>query len=190
MEIYLIRHTNPQTDKGVCYGQSDIPLSPTFTIEAQKLLKHLPHSFDIVYSSPMSRCYTLSQLISPQQEVIQDLRLHEMNFGDWEMKKWSEINKTDLDKWMSDFVNVAAPNGESFIELNFRVNEFINELKKQSYQKAAVITHAGVIRCFIAKVLEMPLKNAFKIPCDFSSCTKIFLDKENCLTNIEYINRL
>ena len=190
MEVYLIRHTNPQTDKGVCYGQSDIPLSPTFTIEAKKLLTHLPHSFDIVYSSPMSRCYTLSQLISPQQEVIQDERLLEMNFGDWEMKKWSDIDKIDLNKWMSDFVNVSAPNGECFIELNLRVNEFINELINQPYQKVAVITHAGVIRCFIARILEIPLRNAFKVPCNFSSCTKILLHTDSCLNAIEYINKL
>ncbi|MEM9897397.1 MAG: alpha-ribazole phosphatase, partial [Bacteroidota bacterium] len=28
MEIYLIRHTTPEISKNICYGQSDLELSP------------------------------------------------------------------------------------------------------------------------------------------------------------------
>ena len=34
MNIYLIRHTSVDVPKGLCYGQSDVPLRPTFEIEA------------------------------------------------------------------------------------------------------------------------------------------------------------
>ena len=128
MEIYLIRHTTPLIEKGVCYGQSDIPLAETFYAEMNKLIHHLPDSLDIVYSSRLSRCTKLAQFIRAKELFKVDNRLLEMNFGDWEMKKWDEINERELNNWMKDFVDVRIPNGENFINLNQRVDNFIDEL--------------------------------------------------------------
>ena len=30
MVVYLIRHTSVDVPQGVCYGQTDVPLNPTF----------------------------------------------------------------------------------------------------------------------------------------------------------------
>ena len=190
MEVYLIRHTTPLIEKGVCYGQSDISLAESFHAEMGKLINHVPELFDVVYSSPLHRCHKLAQFIHAEELFITDKRLLEMNFGDWEMKKWDEINQETLNEWMKDFVNMRVPCGESFIDLNNRVNEFIDELTKKNHKKAAIITHAGVIRCFVARVLEMPLKNAFKIPYDYSSITKIHLNGDNCFSKVEYFNKV
>lgn len=35
MEIYLIRHTSVDVPAGYAYGQTDVPLRPTFEEEAQ-----------------------------------------------------------------------------------------------------------------------------------------------------------
>jgi alpha-ribazole phosphatase len=171
MEVYLIRHTTPDPEfsKGICYGQSDIPLADTFHTERNELIKTLSEPFDVVYSSPMRRCNRLAQFIKTRKSLIMDERLLEMNFGDWEMKAWDEINQTTLKEWMEDFVNVSIPNGESFIKLNNRVNTFIDELIAQKHERVAIVTHAGVIRCFMARVLEKPLKNAFELSYDYSS---------------------
>jgi alpha-ribazole phosphatase len=190
MEVYLIRHTTPQIEKGICYGQSNIPLTESFHSETHKLKTHLPELFDVVYSSPMSRCTKLAQFIHAKELFIPDKRLLEMNFGDWEMKKWDDLNQEVLNEWMKDFVSVRVPNGENFIDLNKRVNEFIDELIQTNYKKIAIATHAGVIRCFVARVLEIPLNNAFKIPVDYSGITKIQLNVENCFSKVEYLNRI
>ena len=189
MEVYLIRHTTPQIEKGICYGQSDIPLEETFNNDRQKLLQQLPDSVDAVYSSPSSRCVKLSAHIKSNQEIIHDKRLMEMNFGNWEMKKWDEINQEVLNEWMKDFVNVRIPNGENFIDLHKRVNEFMNELIKTDHKNVAIITHAGVVRSVLCQILEIPLRNAFKIPIDYGGITKINIDKKSCYQNIEYINQ-
>ena len=34
MEVILIRHTSVDVPPGVCYGQTDVPLKPTFEQEA------------------------------------------------------------------------------------------------------------------------------------------------------------
>src|ERR1700752_143379 len=99
MEVYLIRHTTPQIEKGICYGQSDIPLADTFNTESKELLDYLSISFDAVFSSPLGRCTQLARLINCEQEIIYDDRLKDMNFGNWEMTKWNEINQHILDEW-------------------------------------------------------------------------------------------
>lgn len=34
MEVILIRHTSVDVPPGMCYGQTDVPLKPTFETEA------------------------------------------------------------------------------------------------------------------------------------------------------------
>ena len=42
MEIYLIRHTTPNIEKGICYGQADLDITETFLEEVEAIKPHLP----------------------------------------------------------------------------------------------------------------------------------------------------
>lgn len=172
MEVYLIRHTRPQIKKGICYGQSDVPLVASFPSEARRLLKKLSSDIDIVYTSPVSRCMRLANLI-PSEKLVVDERLRELHFGDWEMKEWNAISQMQLDRWMKNFVEIKVPGGESYLDLNKRVNDFITSLRQKSYKRVAVVTHAGVIRCFAANLLNMNLKDTFSLKYNYASITKI-----------------
>ena len=56
MVIYLMRHTAVDVPQGVCYGQTDVPLKPTFETEATQTAANLQGlSFDKVYTSPLTR---------------------------------------------------------------------------------------------------------------------------------------
>jgi alpha-ribazole phosphatase len=188
MEIYLIRHTTPKIEKGICYGQSDIPLAETFGAENTVLRAGLPEQVDAVFTSPLNRCYQLATLISRTSRITTDRRLMEMNFGDWELKKWDAIHEDELNPWMKDFVEVRVPGGENFVDLQKRVHEFTTELITRKLEKVVVVTHAGVIRCFVAAVLGMSLTNAFKMNIDYASVTKIQLHEDSCLNKLEYLN--
>jgi alpha-ribazole phosphatase len=189
VEIYLIRHTTPEIEKGICYGQSDIRLAKSFQQEFKHLIKYLPSSIDAVYSSPLKRCYEMATLIK-SEKLITDARLLELNFGDWEMKKWDVIEPFTLNKWMNDFVNTKVPNGENFLDLYTRVLNFIDELIKQSSKKVVIITHAGAIRCFISFIMNIHLKNAFKINIDYASVTKIKIEADKNYNSIYYLNKV
>ena len=41
MVIYFMRHTAVDVPQGVCYGQTDVPLKPTFEMEATQTAAHL-----------------------------------------------------------------------------------------------------------------------------------------------------
>jgi alpha-ribazole phosphatase len=189
MEVFLIRHTTPAIGKGVCYGQSDIPLAESFLEEAAKLRLHLPETFNRIYSSPLKRCMELASLLSHRTEVITDPRLMELNFGEWEKKRWDDISGEALDTWMKDFVNVPAPGGENFEMVFLRTQAFYEELTQRKEKQVAIVCHAGVIRAFLAIVLEIPLRNAFKIPVSYASVTKLNLNTDTCYCSLEYLNK-
>lgn len=84
MVVYLIRHTSVDVPQGVCYGQTDVPLNPTFEEEAAQTSARLKGlQFDKVYMSPLTRCVRLATFCGyPDGE--RDDRIKEINFGDWE----------------------------------------------------------------------------------------------------------
>ena len=56
MVIYLMRHTAVDVPQGVCYGQTDVPLKPTFETEATQTAANLQGlSFCLLYTSPSPR---------------------------------------------------------------------------------------------------------------------------------------
>jgi len=163
MEVYVIRHTPVSVGKDTCYGQINVPLADTFLVDVEQYRKQLPTDFDAVFCSPLQRCKDLATELKYENTLF-DNSILEMNFGDWENKKWNDIDQDKLNHWMVDFVNVKTPNGENLVELFERVKSFFDVLRKQPSKKVLIITHAGVIRCLWAYILDIPLQNIFKIP--------------------------
>lgn len=183
MEIYLIRHTQTASQKGLCYGQTDVELTDNFFDDVREILKKLPAN-PLVFSSPLSRCTRLAQLIS--EEAIFDNRLLEINFGDWENVPFADIDAEKLQQWTDNFVTLAPPNGESFQQLYLRGESFWQDLLALENEHVVMVTHAGVIRAILAKVLALSLEKAFAFQVDLGSIHK--LRHENHFTYIEFLN--
>jgi alpha-ribazole phosphatase len=177
MEIYLVRHTETICEKGVCYGQSDIGLAEPFEAVFKNIVSQLPQEA-IIFSSPLQRCVILAEYIQNNIKTIsfkKEDRLMEMNFGDWEMKNWNDIPPEQLNPWMEDFVNIAASNGESFIELHERVGSFLAEIPKEINTPIIIVAHAGIIRSILCHQSFLPLKDAFNNKVNFGDVIKIAL---------------
>ena len=159
MEIYLIRHTTPKIEKGICYGQTDLEVAATFEEEAKVTLSNLPKQFDAVYTSPLKRCKQLAQKIDTH--CISDNRLMELDFGDWELKKWDDIPLKEIQPWFDNYVDNPALNGESFMDLFNRTHNFLDEIKVQNLKRVVIVAHAGVIRAILSKYLQIPLIEVF-----------------------------
>ena len=109
MKVYLIRHTTPDVPKGTCYGQTDVPLAPTFTQEAAATLAAIPQiKFDMVYSSPLTRARLLADYCGYPTPRL-DNRLKELNFGRWEMQKYDDIDDPYIQEWYDNFVDAPIP---------------------------------------------------------------------------------
>ena len=69
MEIYLVRHTSVDVPAGYAYGQTDVPLRHSFEDEAEVVKETLSaHTFDKVWSSPLTRCVRLATIAVTQMQ--------------------------------------------------------------------------------------------------------------------------
>jgi alpha-ribazole phosphatase len=161
MELAVIRHTRLDIDVGRCYGQSEVNLADSFDDELAQLRSQLTPPWCAVYSSPLQRCNHLAKQFS--DSIDTDTRLLEYDFGDWEMTRWDDIDSTALNLWMQDFVNYPTPNGESLVAMYARIATFMEALRARDHQSCLIVTHAGVIRCIWAYLLQIPLEQIFKL---------------------------
>lgn len=147
MKVTLIRHTSVDVPKGICYGQTDVPLKESFPEEAAVTRSRIAsHRFDRVFTSPLSRCTRLADFCA-YPEAIRDERLKELNFGEWEMQRFDEIADPRMQEWFDDYLHVPATGGESFIMQYERVSSFLDEMKAQGHEHIAVFAHGGVLIC-------------------------------------------
>lgn len=145
MKVTLIRHTSVDVPKGVCYGFTDVPLNTSFPTEAAQTAQKLAGlTFDAVFSSPLTRARRLAAFCGYADATLDD-RLKEMNFGDWEMQKFDEINDPHLQVWYNDYLHERTRNGESFTDQYLRVAHFLTEMKERGYQHIALFAHGGVL---------------------------------------------
>ena len=183
MEIYLIRHTTPAVEKGICYGQTDIALNEVLFAEEIKVIQSkIPDNVEHFFTSPLQRCKKLTEQLN--ENYTEDIRLIEFNFGDWENKNWNEINQEQLNFWMNDFVNVLTPNGENYKNLHQRTSGFIEELLETAHHKTAIVTHAGNIRSFISWVLDLPLENSFRIELAYGAVIALQINKNKSFNKL------
>jgi len=173
MELYLIRHTTPLVDKGICYGQADLDVTDTFLEEVKNIVPHLPGHIDNIYSSPLQRCRKLAIALFKNKAIEFHDDLMELNCGDWELKVWNEIPKPEIQPWLDDFVQIPVPNGESYLQMHSRVINRFHQIKNIG-KPAAVVAHGGVLRSILAHVTNTPLKESFDLfKCHYGSVVKI-----------------
>lgn len=142
-----MRHTSVDVEPGTCYGQTDVPLRSTFEEEAAAVKEKLKREYghiECAYCSPLSRAVRLAEYCG-YNDAERDDRLLEMNFGEWEMKKFGEITDKKLQEWFDDWENVRPTGGESFMDQQRRVASFIEEMKTSGEKEAIVFCHGGVI---------------------------------------------
>jgi len=128
-EVWLVRHTTVDVPAGTCYGRTDVALRETFAVEAAEVRHALAGvRFDEVWSSPRSRCTRLAAECGFADARL-DPRLAELDFGEWEGRRWDEIDDPALDLWYADYLHARPTGGETFAEQRARVAEFLDELR-------------------------------------------------------------
>ena len=183
MEIHLIRHTAVENPENQCYGFAEMSLRKEYKEDFKQV--DADDVYDLMISSPSRRCCLLADYFKTGYET--DERLREMNFGNWELKKWTDIPEEEINPWYKDFVNIKASGGENLLEMQTRVLSFWNELiRKEDLNKILIITHAGVIRLILQNVLQFPLENMFNIQIDYGK--KVVISVNEGIFSIKKMN--
>ncbi len=160
MDLYLIRHTRPQIEAGVCYGELDVPLPPTCDEDCAKVAARLP-SVEAVWTSPLTRCRTLAEA----------------------------IGRDESERWAADYWNVSPPGGESYSDLYERVCLALAEIIACDAHCIAVVTHAGPIRAALVHGLRLEPKRYPEIKLDYGGINLLRVDGANDTAwRLEYLN--
>ena len=145
MKLWLVRHAQPLAEPGLCYGRTDLPADPQATRQAAAQLANALPPDCLTLASPLQRCEQLVQATSglrPDLVLNRNPDLAEMDFGDWEGRRWEQIA---MDAWMADFWTHRPGGGESVQAFMARVARAFDETVARG-RDTAWITHAGVIR--------------------------------------------
>ena len=156
MKLYLVRHG--ETDWNIerrLQGQVDIPLNEIGRKLAVKTGMELSNiSFDVCFTSPLKRAKETAELILDGKAVpiIDDERIIEMAFADWEGKHCSKERWEVPDSFQKFFDDPAnfepAPEGESFEQVKERTGRFLEWLYVQKeYESSNVLitTHGAAL---------------------------------------------
>lgn len=168
--LYLIRHTRPRIDAGICYGQLDVGLADSFAAEARWVAGCLPAP-QLIVSSPLRRCQTLATHLAHAHgcPLRCDERLMEMHFGDWEGRAWNDIARSEIDAWSADMLHYSPPRGESALQVTQRVDALLDELERLPLQHIALVGHGGSMRAALANLAGIPLGSTLSWQIDFGS---------------------
>lgn len=155
--IYLIRHGITQGNlDGKYIGQTDLPLCAegADTIRSLTDMEVYP-SVQKVYSSPLTRCLETADIIYPDRQLMIVDELSEMDFGDFENKKQSDIAQLpEYVQWIKGGVDACPPNGEKFGDFTLRcisgLDVVFSDMMAKDVTRAAVVTHGGVITNLLA----------------------------------------
>ena len=179
-QIYLFRHGQSEDNLTKTFsGWHDAQLTPLGVQQAQALGEILKDKkFQIAYQSSLSRStQTLDAVLKFHPECtirLTDNRIIERSYGVLEGKSHTEtiakFGQEQFDKWHRGWTD-KAEGGESYADVEIRVQSFITDLKNKyhaSNNGIAISAHGNSIRLFRKIMENAPIEEAvsWTIPYD------------------------
>lgn len=160
VELVAVRHGMTAWNLERRYqGQRDIPLAFP---EAEAALLRLRDAlegerFDLIYSSDLTRCrqtLEFSRAAPHGAQVLPEVRLREIDFGDYEGKTYDELkDQPDYRAWIDSVGEQRIPGGENAADLRARLNAWLTDVASAAANvdgtapiKVLAVAHGGVIR--------------------------------------------
>lgn len=172
-EVVFCRHGESEHNKKeLIQGQIDSELTEKGRGQAKQLSEALSNkNFDLIYSSDLKRARETAEIIRQNHdtEIHTTQKLRERNLGVLEGKhytEWDQVNTKDHHSW-------SPENGESLKEHKKRVSEVLDQICKESPEKALVVAHGGSIRAALTSILGCDSRQAWRIDLDNCSVTRI-----------------
>jgi alpha-ribazole phosphatase len=169
IQIAFVRHAQAGLQERFC-GHSDPGLSVQGQEQLPAIIQILSHIVPrAIWSSDLRRARETAEPIAEHfgMDYATSPGLREMNFGKWEGRTWREVEHQypkDARAWAKLFPHHRPPGGESFLELQARVVDQLEQLAKYAGPGCTlVVTHAGFIRTAVAWALGIPDEHISRI---------------------------
>lgn len=196
MTLYFIRHGETIWNKeGRFQGNTDIALSEKGIRQARRLQKLLQHTyFDAAYTSPLKRAIVTAQITLGEQKtpLIQDSRLKELDFGEWDGYTHTELSAHYQKAFeaFERYPHIAPIPGEGSMEHCYlRVAAAMEDIRKQ-YQNIPgnilIVGHSTSLKMGILHLLDLSASFFYMLSLKNGTVT-VLSEREGGFT-IEYLN--
>lgn len=155
--VYFVRHGESEGNVGRFFqGQLDIPLTPLGVHQAELTADYFKDkAIDAVYSSDLGRTVVTAQKIADIKglEVKTDSGLREIFAGEWQGVLFEKLARDfdDYKIWLENIGLSVCRNGESYREMQQRVDMAVKKIVSENKGKSiVVVTHGGPIRAINA----------------------------------------
>lgn len=169
-KLFLVRHGQIDYGSEKRYiGITDLPLCDAGILQAMALKEYFSSiEFEKVFVSPLVRCLQTAELIllgrNTERIILEDLK--EIHMGEWENQTMGHIKKHYREMYENRGATLDSfipPGGESFEQLQKRAAAAFDQIASITSGNVLIISHAGVNRVILSKLLGLPLKDLFKI---------------------------
>lgn len=160
--ILLIRHGETDWNAlGRWQGHAPIPLNTEGHLQARLLATYLAEnqvSAAAIYTSDLRRALETAAPIAHQLNLspIPDVRLREIDLGDWQGLTGDEIQAWDSERYahvQADVYHIARPGGESFNQVGDRAVEALHSyVGAHPDSTVIVISHGGTLRMILHRL--------------------------------------
>lgn len=170
MRLFLVRHGQTVANvSGVLYGSTDLALSPHGIGQSRRVAGYLSDiTFSRAITSQLRRARQTAHLIDPTGSPDVDPRLNELDFGEWEMRHFSDIAReypAAWQRWMGDWQHAAPQGGEAFPHFASRVTEAADAIRhQQAKNDTLIVAHQGVLSLLLASWLGLPAQAMWHFP--------------------------
>ncbi|HWQ03841.1 MAG TPA: histidine phosphatase family protein [Longilinea sp.] len=167
--LWLVRHGQTEWNlEGRYQGQADVPLNAAGLLQAQTLAAELSgQPFDAIYSSDLQRARVTAEIIgwSLNLPVHTDVRLREINQGQWEGKIYRDLQNCYSEEMLARRKNpygFRPPDGETAGEVLLRVIKVADEIAAAYPNgRIVIVSHALALAALFCKAKGLPLLEVY-----------------------------
>lgn len=168
MKIIAVRHG--QTDGNISrliQSRTDGKLTMLGIEQAKETaLKLRDYEFSKIYCSTLGRCKeTLSYITEFHKStpIYYSEKLIELGKGDLEGMSWTELPSNF---YSESHIEQRISGGESWVDLDERIREFLNDIFDTGVDSVLVVTHDGPLKVIHSILENIPLVKAIQVMYD------------------------
>lgn len=172
-KFLIIRHGQSTANLEERYaGWYDAPLTELGRKQAAITTDYILKNYhvDAVYSSDLIRAVETVKEIAARANVplVKEKALREIDGGEWEGKQVEEIARKYPEQaylWKTDIGKARPTGGESFAELQVRIDSAFRKIAAENDGKTVVVaSHGGAIRTMQCLFENVPIEDMRKVP--------------------------
>ena len=182
MDIYLVRHgQSTGNNQGRLIGWSDHPLTDLGRAQAQRLAARLVGTrFAALYASDLSRAVATAAALTAQgaPPARLDPQLREIDSGAWSGLSDAQVRERFPDEWRrwheERDPHLHRGGRESYDQAATRMLDALCAIaRRHPGGTVAVISHGGVIRAAVARMMGLDLRRIWTLSIANASITRI-----------------